>query len=285
MRILVTGAAGFVGSALLPQLREHEVTALIRPGGRSLPRSASIGADLGKPLDHAVLPPHIDAVIHLAQSRWSKAFPEGAEDAFAVNVASTAALADWARSAGAIRFCLISTGSVYDPYDGRLTEDAALAPGNFYGATKLAAENLLRPYSSLFTTCVLRLFFPYGPGQEARLIPDLVERVRSGLPITLPRKGDGMVITPSFVDDVAAVIVRATEEGWSGTFNVAAPTALTIREIGETIGRLLDKPPSFEHDAKDGTGRIVPDLSRLAAHWDMNRFTNLADGLSRTIGR
>jgi UDP-glucose 4-epimerase len=224
-------------------------------------------------------------VIHLAQSRWSKVFPEGAHDAVAVNVFSTAALADWALSAGVSRFCLVSTGSVYDPYAGRLTEDAALAPVNFYGATKLAAENLLRPYSSLFTTCVLRLFFPYGPGQEARLIPDLIERVRSGLPITLPRNGDGMVITPSFVDDVAAVIARATEEGWSGTFNVAAPTALTIRQIGETIGRLLDKPPCFEHDARAGTSRIVPDLSRLASHWDLNRFTNLADGLSRTIGR
>src|SRR5262245_66645035 len=115
MRVVVTGAAGFIGSALLRRLAGHEVIAVIRPGC-TVAGAECIPLDLSQPLDVALLPSRIDVVIHLAQSSRARIFPQGAADAFAVHVASTAALLDWATRAGASRFCLVSTGSVYEPY-------------------------------------------------------------------------------------------------------------------------------------------------------------------------
>jgi nucleoside-diphosphate-sugar epimerase len=282
MRLLLTGAGGFIGRALLHRLAGHELFALVRPGA-ALSGCTVIPCDLAAPLDRTYLPDRIDGVIHLAQSHLWRAFPERADDVFAINVASTAALADWARSAHASRFCLVSTGSVYEPYQIPLREDAALAPTSYYSASKLAAELLLRPYGPIFAATCLRLFFPYGPGQQARLIPDLIARVRSGTPITLPENGPGMVIAPTFVDDVAEIIATACEQGWTGPLNVASPVSASLQEIGDLIGKLVGKQPSFERSAKAGSLRIVPELEHLAARWDMASFTPLAEGLSRTI--
>ena len=100
------------------------------------------------------------------------------------------------------QFVLASSGSVYEPFGGHLREEAALAPGSFLGATKLASEFLARPYGAAFTLSVLRLFFPYGPNQRDRLIPDLIGRVRSGRPIQLAEDGEGLCFTPTFVEAV-----------------------------------------------------------------------------------
>ena len=99
---------------------------------------------------------------------------------FAVNVAMTMFLLEWAAQARVKQFCLVSSGAVYEPFASPLKEDAALAPIGFLGASKLASEIIAKPFSSIFTLNTLRLFFPYGPGQRDRLIPELVRRVRSG---------------------------------------------------------------------------------------------------------
>ena len=95
---------------------------------------------------------------------------------------------------GEARFVLASTGTVYEPYGGRLAEDAPVAPVSFYSATKLAAEALLQGWRSRLGCCALRLFFPYGPGQTGRLVPQLVERIRAKTAVTLDGSGDGMVL-------------------------------------------------------------------------------------------
>ena len=216
--ILVTGAAGFIGSHLVPWLAQRnpqwQVYALVRPG--SLPPTPGPGVyyvpwDLAatRPLaphaawdepaatDEQRLPGHVDAVLHLAQANVP--FPDQAAELLAVNVASTQRLLDYARTAGAAVFLLASSGSVYGnggnagvaPHLASAVrpwrEDDAPQPDDFYGATKLAAEWLVRSYRAYFHTVILRLFAPYGPGQTGRLIPGLIGRVRDGRPVTLSR--------------------------------------------------------------------------------------------------
>ena len=130
--ILVTGAAGFIGSHLVPWLArrnpQRRVYALVRPGS-PLPALAAgvyyvpwdLAAD--RPLaphaawdeqaatDKQRLPGHVDAVLHLAQANVP--FPEQAAELLAVNVTSTQRLLDYARAAGAAVFLLASSGSVY----------------------------------------------------------------------------------------------------------------------------------------------------------------------------
>src|SRR5262249_22562463 len=107
MRVLVTGATGLIGSALVERLaRSSEVFALGRTSGLELEGVDWIRGDLSEPLDPATLPAKVDAVAHLAQSERYRDFPEGALDLFAVNVQSTAALLEYARGAGASAFVL-----------------------------------------------------------------------------------------------------------------------------------------------------------------------------------
>ncbi len=284
MRILVTGTTGFVGRELIRRLSGHDVVALVRPGGAGPAGVKSLNVNLSLPLDTGQLPERIDAVVHLAQSSRARVFPEGSADAFAVNVASTAALLDWAVRARASRFCLVSTGSVYEPYSSPpFREDAALAPSSLYAATKLASEVLVAPYAGHFAASVLRLFFPYGPGQKNRLIPNLAERINEGRAIDLPFSGDGLVLTPTFVDDAADVITEAIASAWSGTYNISAPQTITLHALAESIGRVIGRAPAFVRSRNAGSSQIVPDLSRMAALWNMTRFTPLDIGLKRTF--
>jgi nucleoside-diphosphate-sugar epimerase len=277
MKLLVTGATGFVGSAFVALLRRrrHEVVALVRPGAAAaIP--GCLEWEAGDPLS---LPVGFDAVVHLAQSRVYRSFPADAPEMFRVNVAATERLLEAAVAARIKRFCLVSSGAVYEPFTGPITEDAALAPEGYLGASKLAAEVVARPYAALMRLAVLRLFFPYGPGQTMRLVPDLIGRVREGRAVTVGADGHGMRLSPTHVDDVCEALLAAVEQQWTGTLNVAAPIELSIREMADAIGSALGRSPVFETGATPSL-RVVPDTKRLAAVYNLARFRDFNAGLA-----
>lgn len=288
MHILITGASGFVGQALvrLASARGHRVTALVRDGAQVPSGAQSLTYSLGSgaPL---TLPPGIDAVAHLAQSRAFRAFPGDADEMYRVNVTGTHEMLKAAAGARVSRFCLVSSGTVYEPFTSVLREDAALSPVSNLGATKLAAEVLAKPYGALFPLSVLRVFSPYGPGQKDRLIPDLIRRVKEGFAVTLPAEGGGMCFAPTFVDDLCEAMIAALEESWSGVFNVAAPEALSIEEATCLIGEGLKRTPVFTRlprsEAGGGRPVVVPELGRLAACYDLGRFRSFSKGLQATL--
>ena len=284
MRVLVTGASGFIGSRFVHRLTEegHDVFCVRRDGAGRSTGGTDVFWDLESPVTPCDLPDRIDAVAHLAQARHYRNFPDDAPEMFRVNVNATAALLEYSRQARASVFCLVSSGTVYEPYDGRISEDAPVAPTQYLGASKLAAETLARPYADLFDVSILRLFFPYGPGQTERLVPDVIERVRNGTPVHLASDGEGLRLVPTFVDDIAAVMETALAAHWRGVFNIASPAVVNLRELAEVIGSALGKQPCFDvNDRK--AGAIVPDLERLRRRFDFSRFTTLEEGIRRTL--
>ena len=175
MKVLVTGATGFVASHLIPALvaAGHDVVAAGHDRARIPGDAIALELDLAAH-DWPTLP-EAEAVIHLAQA--NAPFPEGADALFAVNVAATQRLLEHARRAGSDRFVLASSGSVYGASPGPPpTEESPLAALDFYSATKVAAERLTQAYDQHLDIAILRLFVPYGPGQERRMLPRLVER-------------------------------------------------------------------------------------------------------------
>jgi nucleoside-diphosphate-sugar epimerase len=227
--------------------------------------------------------PAVDTVIHLAQSHEYRNFPGGAADILAVNTSATAHLADLARRAEAQQFIFASTASVYSGANGSCREEAKLQPHDFYAASKLAAETLLRPYVRYFKVCVLRLFTPYGPGQRNRLIPTLTQRVREHHPVTLDGEGRGLRLSVAYVDDVAATFQAAAEHGWQGTYNVAAAEPTSVQDIAETIGRLLGENPMFVRTGEPEPSPLIADLAHLANLHDLQGFRSLEQGLRSTM--
>jgi nucleoside-diphosphate-sugar epimerase len=282
MRILITGANGFIGSALTPRLiaQGHQLFSVCRAG--SVAVGEIISWDIGCDPEEAGFPATIDAVIHLAQSRAFRKFPENAPEMFDVNVRMTWALLQWAAKAQAKQFILASTGTVYQPFSGELHEEAALAPNEFLGASKLASEILARPYGDVLKLSVLRLFFPYGPGQQDRLIPDLIRRVRMGQTVQITKDGEGLQFSPIYVDDIGAIVIEFLNKAWSGTFNVAGTEVTSVYRIAGLIGKQLGISPKYER-LDQGPLVIVPDIKRLAQHFDIHRLTRFEDGLQKTV--
>lgn len=290
MRILITGANGFLGRALLPRLAaRHEVVSLGRTASDGV--SGHVTADLAKAGDlegriaAGALPARVDAILHLAVSRLHRTFPDTALDMFQVNVAATAALMDYAVRAGATHVILGSTGTVYHPFKDRpLAEDETTRPKSYFGWSKLAAEELAAQYApGHFSLFVPRFFVPYGPGQADRMTDGLVKRVREGAPVTLPPEGRGLVSAPIYLDDAVRVVEQALAERWTGICNVAGPEQLTLADMAEAIGSVLGRAPVFERKEGASTAVILPDLSRLRELTDIDAFVPFREGIRRTI--
>jgi UDP-glucose 4-epimerase len=290
MQILITGATGFIGSALLRTAPSHVRFTVL---GRSLPDGINRPVDF-VPSDLSLagavvaaksqLPTSVDAVVHLATSRRHRDFPDSASDMFETNVAATAYLLDYALQARASRFVLGSTGTVYTGVADGFREDIPLAPQAYFPATKYGAELLATSYRPHFAVGILRYFVPYGPGQARdRLVGDLLSRVQEGRPVTLPEDGDGMVFPTLYIDDAVRVLQQCLEEGWNDTVNVSSGEILTVRTAAEIIGRVTGTLPSFERSATAGRLRLVPDLTRLASKMPVAEFLRFGEGVRRLL--
>ena len=87
----------------------------------------------------------------------------------------------------------------------------------------------------------------------------------------------------TYVDDVAATFQGAAEEGWPGTYNVAAPEPTCVRDIATTIGRLLGVAPIFERTGRPEPSPLIADLNRLATVRDPNKFRALDQGIVQIL--
>jgi UDP-glucose 4-epimerase len=281
----VIGGAGFVGGHLVRHLAAHglRVLATCRPG--SAPPTGSgvewVRSDLASIDPTKSWPRRYDTVIYLAQSANWRDFPAAADDIVRVNVCALQQAAEHARQAGAKRFVHLSTGTVYTQTREPAREDEPIrpeAPRSFYAATKLAAELLLGPYSTYFGVTQLRLFMPYGRGQNERmLLPTIAAKVRAGTPVEL-HGADGLRCNPVAVADVAEAVRRCLSLEGTHTLNVAGPEVLTLRQVAEAVGAAVGREPRF-HTKAETPPVIVGDTSRLKAALGWQPGTRFADGV------
>lgn len=297
MRILLTGASGFVASNFLRSRgADHEVTVL----GRQMPDADRLGhaasridhvrCDFGDPagvveaLKALEARPAFDAVVHLAVSRLHRTFPQTALDLFDVNLGATARLLDFAYRTGAGHFLLGSTGSVYDvPYGEMTDETRFLPPKSYFAATKQAADSLAVQYRPLFPVTILRFFVPYGPGLDDRMLSSLADTVRDGRPVTVPATKPPLVFSPVYVDDAVAVLDAALRQRWNDTVDVASGEEVSIVEAARMMAERMGRPLRTEQRDGAGSFYLVPRLDRLRALMPGHVFVPFGDGLDRML--
>lgn len=285
-RILVTGSAGLIGSAVC-RLALEQGLEVIGTWLRREPPALGDGLtrmriDLSREAPDGLA--HVDAVVHAA-ARVPSRFDESA-DAAESNWRQDQTIFAFARSRNAVLVFLSGT-SLYQAARTRcpIDERAAVDPSGDYLSEKLRAEQLGRAMESEAGPrfVVLRVSAPYGPGQQSRTVLNtFVDRALRGGPIRYHGTGSREQ-TFTFVDDVARAALRAAASP-GGTFNIAGPAPITMRELAELTCRVagLDPAqavPSGEPDPQEG--RLARyDTRRAAELLEWTPRVDLAEGLA-----
>ncbi|MEX2044830.1 MAG: NAD-dependent epimerase/dehydratase family protein [Opitutus sp.] len=305
--ILVTGAAGFIGSHTTDLLlgAGHRVTGVddFRTG-----RRANLAAAFAHPgfsfeetnvaepgaLSGIVAGATPEAIIHLAALVSVQESIANPELNYALNVHATHLVAEAARGHGVSRIVFASSAAIYgDNTDLPLREDAAKRPISPYGAAKLASETLLLGHGAAFGITVRchRYFNVFGPRQDPASpysgVISIFERChREGRPVTI--YGDGRQ-TRDFISvhDVArANLLAATKPGISsGEANICTGRGTSLLEICRVFGRHYPKAPQPVH-AAGRPGDIAhsvgaPDGAEAAIGFRAS--VSVADGLTELI--
>ena len=318
--VLVTGGAGFIGSALVESLLAGDslerlvvLDALTYAGRRenldsaaSDPRFTFVHGDVcDRPLLDRLFAEHdFDAVAHLAaESHVDRSIADGSPFV-RTNIVGTftlldAARAAWARAGGERRFLYVSSDEVYGPLGptGSFDESSRYAPSSPYAASKASGDMLARAY---FVTHGLPVVVThssnnYGPRQTAeKLIPLCVARAIAGAPI--PLYGDGRHVRQWLhVDDHARALALALSLGKPGeTYDFGGPSELpnaeTVAHIADAVDAALSRPPGTSRrmvtPAPDRPGhdfRYAIDSSKARRELGWEAHIPFGDGLDRTV--
>jgi len=253
VKVLVSGADGFVGSWLVPRLEElgHEVTAAVGPPGEESGRAM---LDVTDPRTFGpMLRPPLDAVVHLAAVASGSASFRDPAAAWTVNAVGTALLAG---AVGALRetgaadpvFLYASTAEVYGMGHAEPRQETDdVAPCSPYAASKAAGEiAALEVCRRLGLRVVVARAFPHtGPGQDARFVaPAFVERLRIAKRRNAPAVKVGRLDPVRELLDVRDVVdayIALLADGIAGeTYNVCGGEALSIADLYWRLAALLD---------------------------------------------
>ena len=264
MRVLVTGASGFIGGPSCAALAErgHDVIALVRRPGSEPAGTRAVSGDLTDvdSLTAAFREAAPDAVLHLAAETGAQ---RSETKLAAANVAGITHLITACRAVEpAPRVVFVSTVVTGDGHGRLLTEDEPLPVETAYGRSKQEGERML--FASGLDVCVVRPCHVYGPG--GWYAHEIITRLRRPGRLAIVGRGDN-AWDMIHVDDLAVACALAVEQGRPGEiYHCADDTPTTYREFVERTAQAL------------GVGRphsIPAPIARLVA----------GDGPVRTVTR
>jgi len=271
-RLLVTGGAGFIGSAFVrqrlkgdPEIEIIVLDKLTYAGSEE--NLAEVAADRrlrfvkGDICDTRLvdqLAGEVDAIVNFAAESHVDRSLIDAGSFVQTDVYGTYVLLEAAKRHRLQRFLQVSTDEVYGHVkEGRSVEEDRLSPRSPYSATKAAAEMLVNAYHASFElpTLITRGSNTYGPYQfPEKIIPLFITNALQDLP--LPIYGRGSAVRDYlYVDDHASAIARVLWKGELGSaYNVATGREVSGIDVADTILRLCGKPSSLKHYVKDRPG-------------------------------
>jgi len=301
MRILVTGASGFIGKALCRELlaRAHTVRAAVREADSSAAAGAqeTLVPDIAAEFDRRALVGGVDAIVHLAAVAH-RAVSDS--ELHRVNVDATVRLAEAA--AGTVRrFVFLSSVKVHgeDSGSGAYGEADPLQPEDSYGRSKLAAERALTDIAGRcgMELVLVRPPLVYGPGVKGNFLR-LLRWVGARLP--LPFAGVRNRRSLIYLGNLVDAIIRCAEHPTAhGPFLFGDEETVSTPELVSRVARALDRPARLfplppallrlagtiagrRGDTQRLTGNLVIDTSRARQVLDWRPLYALDEGLADT---
>ena len=303
MKILVTGAAGFIGSNISKTLisqghsvigidslsdvlyskdvKAKRISALSQLGGfefhhldLSTDSLDSIEGDLDGVINEAALPGQILSWSHFDQYVKN-------------NFTSVERLIQFCLAREIPKLVQASTSSVYG-INAIGAENQQLRPASPYGVTKLAGESLLHAYGQNFplSYSIVRYFSVFGPEQRPDMgLHKFISAIASGAPLQI--YGDGTQRRDcTFVNDIVDGTISAIENGAQGeTYNLAGGTDVSVIEMIELCGRLIGKEPRIDFIERPVGDQLLTsaDFSKATKDLNYNPRFSFEDGLKKQI--
>lgn len=306
MRVVITGAAGFIGSRFAELLLADAerlgyddvvlLDALTYSGRReNMDRAIGAGARFvhGSINDAAVVDQALagaHAVVHLAAESHVDRSITAARDFFLTNVLGTQQLLEGARRAGVERFVHVSTDEVYGSIaQGSWREDHVLEPNSPYSASKAGSDLAALAYHRTYGLAVMvtRCSNNYGPRQfPEKVIPLFVTNLMDGESVQL--YGDGLNVRDWLhVDDHCRGILAVLEAGRAGeVYNIGGGTELTNRELTTRLLELCGADESRVRTVPDRLGhdrRYSVDWGKIHAELGYEPRVSFTTGLAETV--
>jgi len=302
MRLLVTGAAGFLGSHLCDRLLALDYTVmgmdnLLTGNPTNLahlekhPRFRLVRHDVSTFID---VPGPVDGILHFASPASPIDYLEHPIPTLKVGALGTHNTLGLAKEKSA-RFFLASTSEVYgDPLvhpqpEGYWGNVNPVGPRGVYDEAKRFAEAMTMAYHRYhgLDTRIVRIFNTYGPRMrpnDGRVVSNFISQALRGEPLTI--YGDGSQ-TRSFcyVDDLIEGIVRLFERGTHEPTNIGNPNEFTVRQLAERVLHLTgSRSPIVEKPLPVDDPRVrQPDITRARETLGWEPRVSLDEGLGRTI--
>tara|TARA_Y100001970_G_C14175541_1_gene826726 strand:+ start:597 stop:1520 length:924 start_codon:yes stop_codon:yes gene_type:complete len=297
---LITGGAGFLGSALANRLSEdgHEVRVIDDLSTGELERLNNkvlfTRGDINDRPKLWTLLQDVECVYHLAAKvsvPQSLLYPR---EYNAVNVSGTVSVMEAMRDAGVKRVVLASSGAVYGEQNTQPLQEGMIPnPNSPYAVSKLSAEYYVRTIGMLWglETVILRIFNTYGPGQplpasHAPVISKFLKCASTGESIVMYGNGQQ---TRDFVyiDDVIDALTASSTAKTirQNVINVGSGTASNLNHLVNTIGTILQMQldPIYNNNESGGVTEMCADIREAQTTLKYEPRISLESGIQRTI--
>ena len=306
MRIVITGAAGFIGSRFVemalaashPGFDEIVVLDALTYSGRMENLEPSLRDSRVNFVQGSINDPEVtddvlrgaQAVVHFAAESHVDRSITGARAFYETNVIGTQTLLDSARHHEVARFVHVSTDEVYGSIPvGSWREDHLLEPNSPYSSSKAASDLAALAYHRTYGmhVSVTRCSNNYGPRQfPEKVIPLFVTNLIDGLKV--PLYGDGLNVRDWLhVDDHCRAVLLVLEGGRAGEiYNIGGGTELTNRELTSRLLALCDKTESSIESVADRLGhdrRYSVDCSKIRDELGYAPRVPLEEGLAAVV--
>ncbi len=299
MKVLITGAAGFIGSNLAKAHLEqgdevHGVDNLSTGQMRNIDHLEGlnfVNASVSESIDS--LPKKVDVIYHFASPASPEKYMAQALNTMEVNTTGTLNLLNYAASVGS-RLIFASTSEIYgDPLESPQQENYwgnvnPIGPRSVYDEAKRFGETLVSHFQreKLANAGIIRIFNTYGPNMDpydGRVVSNFIRQALQGKPLTMYGSGEQ---TRSFcyIDDLVRGIMAMALSNQPGPINLGNPEERTLLNLAEIVLKITNSDSNLEflELPEDDPKQRCPDITKAKSLLSWEPTVDISTGITRT---